>query len=53
MKVEENEKASSLWDLNPGHLAYAASTLSLSYDNQTTTSPHNPLKDGENFLVDP
>ena len=38
-----SEKADSHQELNPGHLACAASTLPLSYDNRTTTSPHNPL----------
>ena len=42
-KIEESEKAGSRWESNPGHLACAASALPLSYDNQTTTSPHNPL----------
>ena len=39
-KIEENEKAGSHRESNPGHLACAASTVPLSYDNQTTTSPH-------------
>ena len=62
-KIEESEKAGSRWESNPGHLACAASTLPLSYDNQTTTSPHQPSQssictalfspDGENFPVDP
>ena len=38
-KIEESEKAGSRWELNPGHLACAASALPLSYDNWTTTSP--------------
>ena len=42
-KVEKSEKAGSRRELNPGHLACAASALPLSYDNRTTTSPHNPL----------
>ena len=41
--IEESEKAGSRWESNPGHLACAASALPLSYDNRTTTSPHNPL----------
>ena len=40
-KIEESEKAGSCWESNPGHLACAASALPLSYNNQTTTSPHN------------
>ena len=40
---KESEKAGSRRESNPGHLAYAASALPLSYDNRTTTSPHNPL----------
>ena len=40
-EIEESEKAGSFQELNPGCLACAASALSLSYDNQTTTSPHN------------
>ena len=39
----DSEKASSCRELNPGHLACIASALPLSYDNWTTTSPHNPL----------
>ena len=42
-QIEESEKAGSRRESNPGHLACAASTLPLSYDNRTTTSPHNPL----------
>ena len=42
-QIEESEKASSHRESNPGHLACAASALPLSYDNRTTTSPHNPL----------
>ena len=40
-KIEESEKASSCQKANPGpgHLACAATALSLSYDNQTITSP--------------
>ena len=40
-KMEESEKASSRLESNSGHLA--ASALPLSYNNRTTTSPHNPL----------
>ena len=36
-------KAGSCQELNPGHLACTASALPLSYNSQTTTSPHNPL----------
>ena len=43
VKIEESEKASSHRELNPGHLACAASALPLRHDNWTTTSPHNPL----------
>ena len=32
-KIEESEKAKSHRELNPGHLACAASTLPLNYDN--------------------
>ena len=32
-KIEESEKAKSRRELNPGHLACAASTLPLNYDN--------------------
>ena len=42
-KIEESEKAGSRRESNPEHLVCAASVLPLSYDNQTTTSPHNPL----------
>ena len=35
---EESERAGSHWELNPGHLACAASALSLSCDDWTTTS---------------
>ena len=42
-KVEKSEKAGSRRELNPGHLTCAASALPLSYDNRTTTNPHNPL----------
>ena len=42
-KIEESEKAGSRRESHPGHLACVASALPLSYDNQTTTSPHNPL----------
>ena len=41
--MEESEKPSSRRESNPGHLACAASALTLSYNNRTTTSPHNPL----------
>ena len=40
--MEESQKVSSHWESNPGHLACAASALPLSYDNWTTTNPHNP-----------
>ena len=40
--IEESEKAGSHQESNPGYLACAVSALPLSYDNQTTTSPHNP-----------
>ena len=43
VKIEESEKASTHEQSNPGLLACAVSTLPLSYDNWTTTSPHNPL----------
>ena len=36
----ESEKAGSHWESNPEHLACVASTVPLSYDNRTTTSPH-------------
>ena len=39
VKIEESEKAGSHWELNPGHLACAASALPLSYDNRKTTHP--------------
>ena len=42
-QIEESEKTGSRRESNPGHLACAASALPLSYDNRTTTSPHNPL----------
>ena len=42
-KIVESNKAGSHWESEPGHLACAASALPLSYDNWTTTSPHNPL----------
>ena len=42
-KIAGSEKAGSCWESNPGHLAYAASALPLSYNNRTTTSSHNPL----------
>ena len=38
---KESEKASSRQELNPGHLAYAASALPMSHDDQPTTSPHD------------
>ena len=43
MRIEESEKAGSHPELSTGHLACATSALTLSYDNWTTTSPHNPL----------
>ena len=43
VKIEGSKKAGSHPESNPGHLACAASALPLSYDNRTTTSPHNPL----------
>ena len=36
VKIEESEKARSLQESNPGHLACAASALPLNYDNWTT-----------------
>ena len=36
-------KGQQLLGIKPEHLACIASALSLSYDNWTTTSPHNPL----------
>ena len=42
-KIKESEKAGSHQQLNPEHLACAANALPLSYDNRTTSSPHNPL----------
>ena len=53
-KIEESGKASSHRESNPGHLAYAASALPLSYDHRTTAGLH-PAEhlDGENFPVDP
>ena len=40
-KKEESEKPGSHQESNPGHLvACAVTVLSLSYDNQATTSPH-------------
>ena len=42
-QIEESEKAGSRRESNPGHPACAASALPLSYDNRTTTTPHNPL----------
>ena len=42
-QIEESENAGSRLESNPGHLARAVSALPLSYDNWTTTSPHNPL----------
>ena len=35
-KIEESEKAGSYQELNPGHLACAASALPLNYNNRTT-----------------
>ena len=46
-KIEESEKAK---ESNPGHLAWAASALPLSYDNWTTTSHHNPLLCSDHFV---
>ena len=43
MIIEGGEKDGSHQESNPGHLTCAASVLPLSYDNQTTISPHNPL----------
>ena len=37
---KESEKTGSHWESNPGDLTCAARGLPLSYDNQTTTSPH-------------
>ena len=42
-KIEKSTNAGSHRELNPGHLACAASALPLSYDSWTTTSSHNPL----------
>ena len=42
-EIEESEKASSHQKSNPRHLACAASALTLSYNNRTTTSPYNPM----------
>ena len=43
-KIEESEKANSHPGIKPRTpLACAASALPLSYNNWTTTSPHNPL----------
>ena len=41
--MEESEKADGCQESNPGHLACAAGSLPLSYDSQTTITPHNPL----------
>ena len=41
VKLEDSEKADSHQETNQGHLAFAASALSLRYDNRTTTIPHN------------
>ena len=43
--MEQVKKAGSPWESNKGLLcmALAASALPQSYDNWTTTSPHNPL----------
>ena len=38
----KSEKASSFRELNQEHLACIVSSMPLSYDNWTTTSPHNP-----------
>ena len=43
MRIEESEKAGSHRELSSGHLACATTALTLSYDNWTNTSPHNPL----------
>ena len=43
VKIEESEKAGCHWELNPEHLVELPSALPLSYDNRTTTDPHNPL----------
>ena len=44
MTIEGSENAGSCWELNPGHLSWAASTLRLSYNRMTTSySPHSPL----------
>ena len=42
-RIEESENAGSHRESNPDHLACVVSALPLSYDNQTTTSPHKPL----------
>ena len=39
----EREKGGSRQESNFLHLAWAASALPLSHNNQTTTIPHNPL----------
>ena len=39
----KSEKAGIYLESNSGDLACAASALPMSYDNQTTTNPHNPL----------
>ena len=38
-KIEESKKAGSRQESNPGHLAYVASALPLSYNSRTTTNP--------------
>ena len=43
VKTEESEEARSRLESKLGHLVCAASALPPSYDNQTTTNPHNPL----------
>ena len=40
VKIEKSEKAGSRRESNPGHLAWAASALILSYNDQTTTNLH-------------
>ena len=42
-EIEENEKAISCQELNPGHPTCAPRALPLSYNSQTTTNPHNSL----------
>ena len=40
-EIEENEKGDSRWELNTWFVKPVP--CQLSYDKQTTTSPHNPL----------